>query len=104
MKTSIYIAVRGGVVQGVRLGRILGRDNREPDTTECYVVDYDNRETDAETEFHTEEDYERSLLDGKTWEEISETSEGARRRLPAGTSSRPASARQPPTARSDEHE
>ena len=30
MKTTIYIAVRGGVVQGVRLGREhrLGRDNR----------------------------------------------------------------------------
>jgi len=78
MKTTIYIAVRGGVVQGVRLGREPGRDNREPDTTVCYVVDYDNydRARGAAPEFDTEEAFERSVLDGRTWEEISATSEG----------------------------
>jgi len=75
MKTTIYIAVRGGVVQGIRLGQALGRDNREPDTTECFVVDYDNYGHDG-VDYADEEAFERSVLDGRTWEEISETSKG----------------------------
>jgi hypothetical protein len=75
MKTTIYIAVRGGVVQGVRLGKVLGRDNREPDSTECFVVDYDNYGHDN-ANHADEEAFERSVLDGRTWEEISATSEG----------------------------
>jgi hypothetical protein len=70
MKTTIYIAVRGGVVQGVRLDHLPSFSNV------CYVVDYDNRDTDAETEAYSEEDYERSVLDGRTWDEIAATSEG----------------------------
>jgi len=75
MKTTIYIAVHGGVVQGVRLGRALGQDNREPDTTECFVVDYDNYGHDS-VDYADEEAFERRVLAGQTWEEISETSKG----------------------------
>ena len=76
MKTTIYIAVRGGVVQDVRLGKALGRDNRAVDTTECFVVDYDNYDHGNAPEFDTEEAFERSVLSGRTWDEIAATSEG----------------------------
>ena len=58
--TKVYIAVRGGVVQGVRV--------RTPtQSAECVVVDYD----DCDDDFRSDEDFERSRLNGSTWEDLS---------------------------------
>ena len=75
MKTTIYIAVRGGVVQGVRLDKDRPDDNPNA-CVQCYVVDYDNYGHAAGADHQDEEAFEREQLDGRTWDEISETSEG----------------------------
>ena len=68
MRTSIYIAVRGGCVQGVRFDR--SRPDKNPnDLVDCCVVDYDNYEH-GDGEFATVEDFERDALGGRTWKTI----------------------------------
>lgn len=63
---AIYIAVRGGSVQGVRYKAGTG-------TPIVFLVDYDNNDRDMRL---TEEGYERECLEGNTWEEIEQFSEG----------------------------
>lgn len=62
---TIYIAVRGGVVQGVRCTV----------PADCIVVDYDNYAFGSGG-FETEESFERDALDGRTWADLEKTSEG----------------------------
>jgi hypothetical protein len=66
MKTQIFIAVRGGVVQGVRAS----------DDCECHVVDYDNYDDDNSAGHESVEAFEQECLDGRTWAEIEKTSKG----------------------------
>lgn len=70
MRVSIYIAVRGGTVQGVRCGIERQASHLRRNKIECFVVDYDNYEHDAPAA-KSEEDWERTQMSGKTWEEIS---------------------------------
>ena len=63
---AIYIAVRGGCVQGVRYKAGAGIPT-------VFLVDYDNNDRDLRL---SEETFERECLDGKTWDEIEKTSEG----------------------------
>jgi hypothetical protein len=65
----VYIAVSGGVVQGVRIEAPAGEYT-------CTVVDYDDFEADEEKYGFDEQDFERERLDGKTWSELDECSVG----------------------------
>jgi len=73
MNTRIYIAVSGGVVQGVRATKQPHRS----DGYDCRVVDYDNNcEVNDDGETLTDEEFERQELDGKTWAEIEKETVG----------------------------
>ena len=68
MKTEIFIAVSGGVVRCVRATK---RPHRS-DGYDCYIVDYDNLEA-VVVDNTSEQNYEREVLDGRTWDEIEKT-------------------------------
>lgn len=76
-QVEIFIAVSGGVVQGVRAAP-KGPHSNPDGEFRCYVVDYDNYDTDGCDAPYpgTEEDFEREHLDGRTWAEIEATSVG----------------------------
>jgi hypothetical protein len=78
MKIEIFIAVRGGVVQGVRATTVPSPKKHTPANTaptyECHVVDYDNHECDRGRDGMTEEEFEREILNGRTWAEIEKIS------------------------------
>jgi hypothetical protein len=65
-RAAVYIAVRGGVVQGVRYLAGVG-------LPEVRLVDYDNNDRDMRIR---ETAFERECLDGKTWDEIEKFTQG----------------------------
>jgi hypothetical protein len=68
VKTEVFVSVRGGVVQDVRLGF-----NAEsfPSSTHCYVIDYDRNTHDVVMSIP---EYERKHLNNRTWREIERVS------------------------------
>jgi hypothetical protein len=72
MKINIYIATSGGVINGVRADIPNRADNGVVEWG-CFIVDYDDHDSPygaPDTEGMTEEEFERSRLDGHTWDEL----------------------------------
>jgi hypothetical protein len=93
MKIEIFIAVSGGVVQGVRATTVPSPAKHTPANTaptyKCHVVDYDDLEAENDERAEvvepgapapllqiSEEDFERERLAGRTWAEIEKISVG----------------------------
>lgn len=68
MKTEIFTATSGGVIQGARATKMP----HHSDGYVYYIVDYDEYDTDGADGPYpgTVEDFERECLDGRTWAEI----------------------------------
>ncbi len=75
MKTEIYVAVRRGAVEHVRLSKNQP-DGNPNDILECFVVDYDELENGGKYAKFSKRSFEKAKLGGRSWSQVEKGSVG----------------------------